>query len=157
MIWNEQPTNAVEIISTQTFQRAVTASVDSCTEMKTKRVPISGVTSSGRVWRKTPESDTGSVVLIKTVLKRKTINPVTAPACKLSGLKSAQKHTCKHGIWWTCNNSTFNAVHFDRRPFTCSGEEGEKASMILNLALLLVVFRSGKHGSERVNIALRAY
>ena len=62
-------------MSTQTFQRAVTASVNSYTEIKTERAPISGVTSSGRVWRKAPESDTGSVVLIKTALKRKPLTP----------------------------------------------------------------------------------
>ena len=39
------------LISTQTFRRALTASVDSCTEIK------SGVTKSGKVWRKVPESD----------------------------------------------------------------------------------------------------
>ena len=45
-------------ISTQTFRRALTASVDSCAEIKS--APFSGVTSSGRVWNKVPESDAGS-------------------------------------------------------------------------------------------------
>ena len=53
------------------------------------------------------------------------INPFTAPACKLSGLKSAHIHAWKWYIWWSCNKSTFNTVHFDRNPFTCS-IEGEK-------------------------------
>ena len=39
------------LISTQTFQRALTASVDR----------FSGVTKSGRVWRKVSESNAGSV------------------------------------------------------------------------------------------------
>ena len=43
------------IISTQTFWRALTTSVDSCTEIK------SGITNSGRVWRKVLESDARSV------------------------------------------------------------------------------------------------
>ena len=50
------------IISTQTFRRAPTASVDSCAEIKS--APFSGVTSSGRVWRKMPESDARSVYLV---------------------------------------------------------------------------------------------
>ena len=45
------------LISTQTFRRALTASVDSCTKIKS----ASGVTKPGRVWRKVPESDAGSV------------------------------------------------------------------------------------------------
>ena len=46
-------------ISTQTFQRALTASLDSRAEIK--ECPFSGVTKSGRVWRKVPESDARSV------------------------------------------------------------------------------------------------
>ena len=45
-------------ISTRTFRRAVTASLDSCAETE---YPFSGVTKSGRVWRKVPESGAGSV------------------------------------------------------------------------------------------------
>ena len=50
--------------TTQTFQRAVTASVDSCAEMKS--APFSSVTRSGRVWRKVPESDARSVISTQT-------------------------------------------------------------------------------------------
>ena len=39
------------LISIQTFRWALTASEDSCAEIKIVR-PFSGVTSSGRVWRK---------------------------------------------------------------------------------------------------------
>ena len=44
------------LISNQTPRWALTASVDSCAELKIE-CPFSGVTSSGRVWRKMPESD----------------------------------------------------------------------------------------------------
>ena len=50
------------LISTQTFRRALTAwtaSVD-------KECPFSGVTKSGRVWRKVPESDARSVISTQT-------------------------------------------------------------------------------------------
>ena len=42
------------------FRRALTASVDSCAE-DGKECHFSGVTRSGRVWSKVPESDAGSV------------------------------------------------------------------------------------------------
>ena len=46
------------LISTQTLWRALTASLVSCGG---KECPFSDVTSSGRVWRKVPESDARSV------------------------------------------------------------------------------------------------
>ena len=46
------------LIGTRTFRRALTASVDSCAEIE---CPFSGVTKSGRVWRKVPESGARSV------------------------------------------------------------------------------------------------
>ena len=46
------------LISTRTFRRALTASVDSCAD---KEWPFSSVTKSGRVWRKVPESDARNV------------------------------------------------------------------------------------------------
>ena len=57
------------MITTQTFRRALTASVDSCVEIKSApSVALdscaerkSGVTKSGRVWRKVPESDARGV------------------------------------------------------------------------------------------------
>ena len=42
------------LFSTQTFQRALTASVNSCVETECS---FSGVTKSDRDWRKVPESD----------------------------------------------------------------------------------------------------
>ena len=44
---------------THTFRRVLTPSVDSCAEIE---YPFSGVTNSGRVWRKVPESDARSVM-----------------------------------------------------------------------------------------------
>ena len=40
------------------FRRALTASLDSCAEIE---CPFSGVTKSGRVWRRVQESDARSV------------------------------------------------------------------------------------------------
>ena len=50
------------LISTQNFQRALTASVNS--SHGDKECPFSGVTNSDRVWRKVPESDARSVLII---------------------------------------------------------------------------------------------
>ena len=47
-------------ISTRTFRRALTALLDSCAEIEGA---LSGVTKSGRIWRKVPESDARSVGL----------------------------------------------------------------------------------------------
>ena len=63
------------------------------------------------------------------------LNPFTAPACKISGLKSAHNYTRLQVV------STFSIVHFDRKPFTCWCEGGKKALMVSSLALLVVVFR----------------
>ena len=83
----------------------------------------------------------------KKIMLHNTINPFTAPACTISGLKGAHIHTWKQYIWWSCNNSAFYTVHFDRNPFTFSckkkkkkGGGGGGALMISNLALSLVVF-----------------
>ena len=53
-------------IGTQAFRRALTASVHG-QPRGDKEFPFSGVTSSGRVWSKVPESDIGSVVCFVTV------------------------------------------------------------------------------------------
>ena len=47
-------------INTGTFRRALTASVDSCAEIKSAP-SVASVTKSGRVWRKVPENDARSV------------------------------------------------------------------------------------------------
>ena len=66
------------LISTQTFRRALTASVDSCAEIK--RAPFSGVTKSGRVWRKVLESNARSVVIHITLDPE---HRIPAPSSKL--------------------------------------------------------------------------
>ena len=50
------------------------------------------------------------------------LNAFTAPACKVSGLKSAYTYT-------PANKSTFNTVQFDRNRFMCSYEGGTKKSL----------------------------
>ena len=47
-------------------------------------------------------------------MKISEINPFIAPACKISGLKSAHIHACKQYFWWSYNKSTVNIVHFDQ-------------------------------------------
>ena len=65
-------------ISTQTFWMALTTSVDSCVEIK--ECPFSGVTNSGRVWRKVPESDAQSVWWVLVVC-----GCLQTPECDLVG------------------------------------------------------------------------
>ena len=55
-------------ISTRTFRGALIASVDKQLRGD-KECPFSGVTKSGRVWRKVPESDAGSVGAASTAVK----------------------------------------------------------------------------------------
>ena len=59
---------AASLISTQTFRRALTLSVNSCAEIKIE-CPISGIISSGGVWRMVPESEARSVPRIFTVYR----------------------------------------------------------------------------------------
>ena len=47
---------------------------------------------------------------------RARLNPLTVPACKISGLKSAHIHACKPYMRWSYSKSTFNILHFDRNP-----------------------------------------
>ena len=44
-------------------------------------------------------------------------NPITAPACKISGLK-VHGHPCKQSIFWLDIAPTFNAMRFDENAFT---------------------------------------
>ena len=94
------------------------------------------------------------IVSMETILRfTNTLPPSLATACKISGLKSAHIHRCKQYIWWSCNKSTVNTVHFDRNTIRCSCEGGKKALTVSSLALLLVVFvlRFSKRGRVRVN------
>ena len=54
------------------------------------------------------------------------LNPFTASACTLSGLKSAPIHAYKQYIWSSCKKSAVSTVHFDRSPLTCSCERRKK-------------------------------
>ena len=54
------------VVSTQTFWRALTASLDSCAEIRSN-----GITNFGRVWRKVPESKAWSVSKILARLMAK--------------------------------------------------------------------------------------
>ena len=76
-----------------------------------------------------------------------------APACKYSGLKSADMHACKqHFDGPRTNLLSILCVLIE--VYSCGHAKGENAWMISNLSLLLVVFLSewqrGNHGSERV-------
>ena len=67
---------------------------------------------------------------LKTTFKSakfEALNPFTAPACKISGLKSAHMHARKQYLWWSYNKFAFNTVHFDRSPFRCSLDGGKKS------------------------------
>ena len=73
------------------------------------------------------------------------INPLIAPACKLSGLKKMLTRAPANSI--VMDKANFNTVHFDRSPFMCTCEGGggggggaEEASIVSSLALLLVLF-----------------
>ena len=57
-------------VSTQTFRRALTVSVDMQLR-EDKGCPSSDVTKSGRVWRKVPESDARSVGLSQSITQHK--------------------------------------------------------------------------------------
>ena len=41
------------------------------------------------------------------------LNPFTATACKISGLKNAHIHATRQYIWWSYNKSAVNTVPFD--------------------------------------------
>ena len=69
------------------------------------------------------------------------LTPITVTACKISGLKSAHILASKQDIWWSCSQSTFNAVHFVQNPPTCSRKGGKKSRNGFKFGTLLVVFR----------------
>ena len=69
------------------------------------------------------------------------INPISAPAGKISGLKSAHIHTCKQYSTFDDRITNLNTVNFDRNLIWMLMLNGRKSLMISNLALLLVVFR----------------
>ena len=62
------------------------------------------------------------------------VNPFTALACKIPGLKDARMHL-------SYNTSTFSAMRFDKNAFTCQCEtlRRNKGFWVSDFALLLVV------------------
>ena len=53
------------------------------------------------------------------------VNPFTAPACKMSGLK-VDGHPRKQSVFRLYVTSTLNAMRFDENPFTCRCEKEKK-------------------------------
>ena len=92
------------LISTQTFWRVLTASVDSCAEIMSGALIISaqlstdGITKSGRVWRKVPESDAQSVRLTLTHLQRPSTAIYTLPNSQF--VKLANETQVYKGAGW---------------------------------------------------------
>ena len=77
-------------ISTRTFRR----SLDSCAEIKSA---FSGVTKSGRVWRKVPESDARSVTFTYNSPHTFTHSPTHLSALR-PALSSKHIHTLNHKL-----------------------------------------------------------
>ena len=50
---------------------------------------------------------------------RGTVNPFTAPACTISGLKDSRTHLQTVIFSGPVNTLTFNAIRFNKNPFTC--------------------------------------
>ena len=75
-------------ISTRTFRRALTASPDSCAEIKSAP-SVSGVTKSGTVWRKVPESDARSGPRTATSALTQLLNYATSLLLLSSSILSA--------------------------------------------------------------------
>ena len=53
------------------------------------------------------------------------INPFTAPACTISGLKDAQTYL-QTVYFLVLQQSTFNVILFDENAFTCQCEKDDK-------------------------------
>ena len=68
---------------------------------------------------------------VHTVVFLNNVNrPFTATACKISGLReSAHIHASKQYIWWSCNKSTLNSVHFNGNHSRAHTPKGEKQAM----------------------------
>ena len=99
---------------------------------QTKGTPTSDGMSTGKYTRYDISLCTLRLLLYVSLQRRKTLScsrwklsPFIATAFEISGLKSAHIHGSKQYIWWSCNNSTFSTVHFDRNPFTCLYEGGK--------------------------------
>ena len=84
-------------ISTRTFRRALTASLDSCAEIKIE-CPFSGGAISGRVWRKVPESGARSVRSDRPFTERWTWS-VRMPGSALPADSTARAWRSKRVKW----------------------------------------------------------
>ena len=70
------------------------------------------------------------------------INPFTAPDCKISGLKSAHRHTPPNSIFDGPVTNLLSTLSILTEILSRAHAKGpKKALMVSNLALLLVVFR----------------
>ena len=76
-------------------------------------------------------------------------DPLTAPACNISGLKSAHVHARKQYICWSCDRSAFNTVHLDGS-FRCSRSRGEKSLNDFKFGTFIARFPSDSAGSMAV-------
>ena len=95
------------------------------------------------VWRNWSDFRADRVDSDPKVKSNLSVNPFTAPACIISGMKSAHIHACKQYsvLDGPVTHFTFNTVYFYVNLFTCSCVGGKLALMASNLAPLLVVFR----------------
>ena len=85
-------------------------------------------------------------------------NPFTAPACKISGLKSAHIHTSRHYIWWSCNKSAFSTVHFGRNPFKSFEQRAQKSLNGFKFGTFIGCFPSdgvASRDSEKVKLIVK--
>ena len=67
------------------------------------------------------------------------INPFTAPACKISGLKDARTRLIANSIVsGSINTSTFNAMRFDEDLFTCQCEKRKQRGLSVSKFALII-------------------
>ena len=67
------------------------------------------------------------------------LNPFTAPACKISGLKKHTTHV-KEDIFRPYNKSTFNSIRFDEKPLK---KKGGKMASGFHISHVNLSFSSG--------------
>ena len=113
-----------------------------------------GQKKEDRIWNKTGFE----IISCCTVCRAKSLTQFWRHRCVLTpSLPQSVKfpgwkmhgRACKECIFWSCNTSASNAVHFDENPFTCQVKRRQKGSRVSNFALLLVIFK-WHHGSEGV-------
>ena len=71
---------------------------------------------AGRHYREQQKKYAGHLSPFLSVV---TVNPFTAPVCKMSGLKDHETVSPANSKFLSCNTSTFNAMRLDEDPFTC--------------------------------------